>query len=111
MPLLGFTKLKDKLLDGSKTQTIRKPRKHPIQVGDKLYVYWKLRTKECEKLGLSKIVKIERKYLIELTEEEVRKDVFLDRRNLTEWFLGKYGKNVGEMQFDVITFEPIRKES
>jgi len=31
-PLLSFTKLKDKLLDGSKTQTIRKKRKHPILV-------------------------------------------------------------------------------
>ena len=47
MALLGFTKLKEKLLDGSKTQTIRKLRKNPIKVGEKLYLYWKLRTKDC----------------------------------------------------------------
>jgi len=50
MPLLGFTVFKDKILDGSKKQTIRKLRKIPIKKGDKLYLYWKLRTKQCEKL-------------------------------------------------------------
>ena len=51
MPLLGFTTFKDKLLDGTKKQTVRKLRKHPIKVGDKLYLYWHLRQKDCEKLG------------------------------------------------------------
>lgn len=51
MPLLGFTVFKDKILDGSKTQTIRKPRKNPIKVGDNLYLYWHPRQKDCEKLG------------------------------------------------------------
>jgi hypothetical protein len=76
MPLLGFTKLKEKLLDGSKTQTIRKLRKHPLKVGDILHIYWKLRTKECEKLGDAKITKIVRKDLSELTEEDAIKDGF-----------------------------------
>lgn len=51
MPLLGFTMFKDLVLSGRKCQTIRKLRKHPIKVGDRLHLYWKLRTKECEKLG------------------------------------------------------------
>jgi hypothetical protein len=51
MPLLGFTVFKDNILDGSKRQTIRMLRKYPIKIGDKLYLYWKLRTKQCEKLG------------------------------------------------------------
>jgi hypothetical protein len=51
MPLLGFTMFRDKILSGEKDQTIRKLRKHPIKVGDKLHLYWKLRTKQCEKLG------------------------------------------------------------
>jgi len=42
---------KEKLLDRSKRQTIRKLRKRPIKVGDKLYLFWKLRTKQCERLG------------------------------------------------------------
>lgn len=52
-PLLGFTVFKEKILDGTKTQTIRKLRKRPIKEGDKLYLYWYLRQKDCEKLGES----------------------------------------------------------
>lgn len=51
MPLLGFTVFREKIELGLKRQTIRKLRKRPIKVGDKLYLYWKLRTKQCEKLG------------------------------------------------------------
>lgn len=36
---------------GEKTQTIRKRRKRPIQVGDTLYLYTGMRTKQCRKLG------------------------------------------------------------
>ena len=50
MTLIGFTVFKDKILNGDKRQTIRKLRKHPIKVGDKLYLYWHLRQKDCEKL-------------------------------------------------------------
>jgi len=76
--LLGFTKLKEKLLDGTKTQTIRKPRKHPIKVGDKLYIYWKLRTKECEKLGEAIVSKVVRKQLGDINAQDAIKDGFLD---------------------------------
>jgi len=51
MPLIGFTVFKDKILSGEKRQTIRPMRKYPIKMGDRLYLYWKLRTKQCEKLG------------------------------------------------------------
>ena len=105
MPLLGFTKLKAKLLDGTKTQTIRKPRKHPLNVGDKLFIYWKLRTKECEKLGEAIITKIERKHLSEVTEEEAIKDGFGSFKELYDAFVKMYGFwNIRE-PFDVITFE------
>lgn len=53
MPLLGFTVFKEKILDETKQQTIRKLRKRPIEEGDVLYLYWKLRTKQCEKLGMA----------------------------------------------------------
>lgn len=53
MPLLGFTVFKDKILDGSKTQTIRKLRKYPIKENDRLFLYWHPRQKDCEKLGES----------------------------------------------------------
>ena len=51
MPLIGFTVFKEKVKDGTKRQTIRKLRKCPIRKGDRLYLYWHTRRKDCEKLG------------------------------------------------------------
>jgi hypothetical protein len=76
MPLLSFSVLKEKLLDGSKTQTIRTPRKHPLKIGDILFVYWKCRTKETEKLGESIVLKIVRKQVKDLTIEDAKLDGF-----------------------------------
>ena len=111
MPLLGFTKLRGKLLDGSKTQTIRKPRKVPLKVGDKLYVYWMPRTKSCEKLGEAKVTKIERKWFKDITDEDAVRDGF---RNLKEFrcaFMEMHSDATWCDEFDVITFEWTKKET
>ena len=50
MVAISFSVFKEKILDGTKRQTIRKSRKKPIKVGDTLQLYWKLRTKETELL-------------------------------------------------------------
>jgi hypothetical protein len=51
MPLLGFQKqFVPKVLSGEKRHTIRKRRKHPIKIGDVLYLYFGLRTKHSQKL-------------------------------------------------------------
>lgn len=110
MPLLGFTKLKAKLLDGTKTQTIRKPRKHPLKVGDKLFIYWKLRTKECEKLGEAIITKIVRKTLEYITNEDAVKDGFSDIVEFMDVFTGMHTDAHMDTWFDVITFEWTQKE-
>ena len=112
MPLLGFTKLKDKLLDGTKTQTIRKPRKHPLKVGDKLFVYWKLRTKECEKLGEAVITKIERKFLGVMTNRDAVLDGFNNRKEMINAFYEMHSQTTCETElFDIITFEWTHKEA
>jgi hypothetical protein len=51
MPLLSVSVFKDKILSGAKRRTIRAPRKIPIKVGDKLYMWWKSRSPQREKLG------------------------------------------------------------
>jgi hypothetical protein len=110
MVLLGFTKLKDKLLDGSKTQTIRKPRKIPLKVGDKLYIYWKLRTKQCQKLGEAKVTKIVRKCVAAMTHQDAVLDGFT---SLQELALALYAMHpdVNEFsEFDIITFEWTKRE-
>ena len=112
MPLLGFTKLKQKLLDGTKTQTIRKPRKHPIKKGDKLYIYWKLRTKECEKLGEAIVTKIERKFVGEMRGADAVFDGFNNRKELVSALYEMHSEQVCLHEpFDIITFEWTSKEA
>lgn len=50
MPIINFTKFIEKVESGEKRQTIRAVRKRPIKVGDKLYLYSGLRTKEARNL-------------------------------------------------------------
>ena len=51
MPAYNFKKKFAKLVEsGEKRQTIRKARKRPTVVGDPLYLYTGMRTKECRKL-------------------------------------------------------------
>ena len=83
MPLLGFSVLLDKLELGLKCQTIRLPRKRPFKVGDKLFIYWKPRTKECYKIGEGVVTKITRKEARYLTEEEAVKDGFKAKYGLS----------------------------
>ena len=51
MPAISFSIAKDKILSGEKRQTIGGDRKIPIKKGDKLYLWWKQRTRDREKLG------------------------------------------------------------
>ena len=48
---ISFSVFKDKILSGEKRQTIRAVRKHPIKKGELLYMWWKQRSPEREKLG------------------------------------------------------------
>lgn len=51
MPLLNYKKQFAPLVEsGKKRQTIRAMRKRPFKVGDRLYHYTGLRTKQCRKL-------------------------------------------------------------
>jgi len=103
MPLLGFTKLKSKLLDGSKTQTIRKPRKHPLKVGDKLYIYWNLRMKSCEKLGEAIVTRVVRKPFCEICHKDAVLDGFNNLHELLIAFEKMHEPRHDDL-FDVISF-------
>jgi len=111
MPLLGFTKLLDKLLDGTKTQTIRKPRKHPLKVGDILHIFWKMRTKQCRKLGEAKIIKIERKCIANMTNQDAFLDGFGSPQELSLALHAMHPDCNEFSPFDIITFEWTKRES
>jgi len=52
MPVLNFkAQFAEMVADGRKRQTIRAMRKHPIKLGDKLFLYTGMRTRLCMKLG------------------------------------------------------------
>jgi len=54
MPSLNFKKqFMGAVLNGTKHQTIRATRKHPIKVGDVLYLFTGMRTKECLRLRVT----------------------------------------------------------
>jgi len=109
-PLLGFTKFKEKLLDGSKTQTIRKPRKHPIKVGDTLYIYWNLRRKNCQKLGEGLVTNIVRKKLWEINNDDAVKDGFKNLQEFDELFHAQMHPDASmEDYFDIITWRWTKK--
>lgn len=78
MALLGFSVMKEKLLDGSKTQTIRAPRKRLFKVGEKVYIYWHLRQKDCEKLGEGEITSVVRKSSANMSQKDALLDGFED---------------------------------
>ena len=114
-PLLGFTKLLPALLDGTKTQTIRVPRKRPIEADEWLYVYWKLRTKDCYFIGLARTLSVQRIMFAEITDEIARRDGFVDRTACIRGLLLLHPTLIGSDELDVIRFEwvqgPYAKEA
>ncbi len=105
MTLLGFTKLLPKLLDETKTQTIRKPRKHPLKVGETVQIYWKLRTKQCRKIGDGLIIKIERKCVASMTNQDARLDGFVSIQELALALRAMHPDTNELSPFDIITWK------
>lgn len=105
MPALSFSTFYDKLISGEKQQTIRRPRKRPLKVGDKLYIYWKQRTPNREFLGIAEVTNIRRVLLGEVTEREAVLDGFSSVKDLIQGFQSVYGESVEIMAFDIINFK------
>ena len=88
MALFGFTVFKEKILSGEKCQTIRPRRKRMPKVGETLHLYWKLRTKECERLmsvPCREVFLIKWKDMRDNLDLAVR-DGFNDLDEFREWF-------------------------
>jgi hypothetical protein len=106
MPLVSFSVAKESVLDGSKEMTIRALRKHPIKVGDKLFLYWKNRTKECEKLGektclFEKALSWKKIGLVEYRNALAQLDGFWNWRDMERWFYETHGNPRGKI-FQII---------
>jgi len=115
MPLISFSgetctgpfyKL---IQDEVKTQTCRKPRKRPIQKGDTLYLYWKVRQPKDKKpihfIGEAYCTSVKRMMYMDFAydEEFAHRDGFDGSWELRDWF---GDPNVyGDEEYDVISFK------
>jgi len=135
MVAISFSTFKDKLLSGEKTQTIRPFSEHRWKLllkaknGElKLQIYWKQRTKECEKLFDAEITDLfildlfpdtfvasdpssdyRRPLTIEEEEELARRDGFSDYDEMFDWFFDRYKDDFFDMRFIVIRFKKIEE--
>lgn len=107
-PALSFSVFKEKLLSGMKCQTIRKVRVTPINVGDKLYIYWQQRSKNSELLGVSECTWTRTTLLKDVTYEEAILDGFDGILALWDWFNKHYSlHDTLKGQWQIIKFKPL----
>lgn len=102
MPALNFQKqFVSAVEDGTKRQTIRALRKRPFKVGDVLYLYAGMRTKQCKKLATVACVSAEHiwinsyRRIVEVRNRQLDKgevemlaksDGFMDAKAMYAWF-------------------------
>ena len=105
MPALNFSeRFAAAVESGEKCQTIRKQRKNPIKVGDPLYLYTGMRTKQCRKLKETKCTGVYPVLIVYgglmlcrsfcstgYMKEIVRRDGFDNPDEFFEWFKDHYG--------------------
>lgn len=109
MVAVGFTKLKEKILSGEKTQTIRRWSEHYARLwpGAKLHLYWKLRTKECELLFVTHLKhSIGPLKFSEFTEELAVADGFNNLAEMQEAFREMY-KHADDQEYIVLVWEKL----
>ena len=136
MPIISFSVFKDKIQNGTKKQTIRKLRKYPIKVNDRLYLWWKSRTPQREKLGEPLCIeefiislqfekdwlhsgvpiwRVDRHYTTNKTltmmdfqvEELAQRDGFGNALEMFQWFAKNHGELDGNNKFQVIRWNPL----
>ena len=101
MPALNYTVFVDKVESGEKKHTIRKERKVPIKVGDKLIMFTGQRTTACRELGRAICTKVDKISIFET-------DVKINGASLNWHYLAALSRNDG---FDsIVTFKKFFKD-
>lgn len=100
MPLIRFTKLTDKILDATKRQTIRLPRKNPIQAGELAHI-WILR-----KIGVAPVLQVEPKEFQELTEHDAILDGFNTLAECQACLKDMHSELMPTSKVDLISWQP-----
>jgi len=121
MVAISFSVFKDKILDGTKRQTIRPLRKRSFNVGDNLQLYWHMRQKDCEKLQDETCVEVFSIHLVHRvvirirefeplnqilnyaeTTDLARRDGFSSVAEMFDWFEKQYGQRLKSLTFQII---------
>jgi hypothetical protein len=105
MRTISFSVLKDKLIHRTKLQTIRRPRKQPLQVGEHLRVYWRQRSPSGHVMGTIIITSKQIKPLNHITSNEMIADGFGSLQEGIRWFLKVYSDANPSTLFSVIKFK------
>ena len=106
--IISFSVLKEKVKSGEKSQSIRRPRKRPFEIGEIVSIWWKQRSPNGHYMFHARIRKIVDFFLWDLTDEEAVRDGFPDRFTAVEWIEKRYRKDKtfkGAMR--IIRFERI----
>lgn len=110
MPILSFSSNDIDVITGKKTRTIRKAWKTPLKVGDRLYCYWNLVSKEKMKIFEAFVTRIEDLSFEELegNDELARQEGFKDSKDMLKEFKKMYGGRLSLLdKFQIIHFEKI----
>ena len=107
MVLISFSVSKEEVRNGIKEMTIRKLRKRPIKELDLLHLYWKSRTKECEKLKEARCLfefKLTWKQITLLKHRNLlaHLDNFTDWYAMEKWFHETHGEEIYSETFQII---------
>ena len=110
IPILSFSSNDIDVITGKKTRTIRKAWKTPLKVGDRLYCYWNLVSKEKMKIFEAFVTGIENIPFSEIkdNDELARQEGFEDSKDMLREFKKMYGGRIDPNdEFQIIYFEKI----
>ncbi|MBR1610938.1 MAG: ASCH domain-containing protein, partial [Methanobrevibacter sp.] len=110
MPILSFSSNDIDVITGKKTRTIRKAWKTPLKVGDRLYCYWNLVSKEKMKIFEAFVTGVEDISFDEIdgNDELARQEGFKDSNDMLREFKKMSGGRIDPNdKFQIIYFEKI----
>ncbi len=108
MVAISFSVLKEQILAGEKTQTIRRASPHwmKVQPGTTLHLFWKLRTPTCERLGegpctyRSDPIKFQ-----DFDHDLAIRDGFTSLEEMQGWFRSTYKKQAETQEYVVLRWD------
>ena len=110
MPILSFSSNDIDVITGKKTRTIRKAWKTPLKVGDRLYCYWNLVSKEKMKIFEALVIDVENISFEQIKDDDdlARKEGFKDSHDMLREFKKMYGGQIDDFdEFQIIYFEKL----